>query len=89
MESGATLMHPAALECWGQAESAAPRFLSRQETDDAVKAIRLASGVNHRKARATLANILPEHILLHKSFGEHESRLLSSPKCYIATTLYR
>lgn len=79
-------MHPAALECRGQAESTAPRFLSRQETDDAVKAIRSASGINHRRARATLAHILPEHILLHKSFDQHESRLLQSVTSLLLST---
>ena len=70
VNSDSSLLHPSAQEYMRQAETNAP-FLCRWETIDAICNIRTAIGINVHTAHATLQNIIPECILLHKKFSKH------------------
>ena len=77
IEPSASLLHRSVAQCVSEAESKAPQYLSRRETDEAINRIRSSmQGGSVRLAHATLTNILPQNVLLHKSFKKHEKRLL-------------
>mmetsp|Transcript_13746 Transcript_13746/g.20163 ORF Transcript_13746/g.20163 Transcript_13746/m.20163 type:complete len:801 (-) Transcript_13746:170-2572(-) len=76
MERTASLLCPAAQQCRAEAEEKAPRYLSWQETKEAVDNICSATDTNVRTAYASLTSILPENVLLHNTFNKHQGRIL-------------